>query len=92
LLEAMAAGCVVLALDSEPVREILADEQNGLIVPAEDLDAQVRLTREVLEDPGRFRPLGEAAAELIREKYDREVVLPMLAERFQELVYHQSHR
>jgi glycosyltransferase involved in cell wall biosynthesis len=79
LLEAMAAGRVVLAWDNEPVREIITDGRSGLLVPQDDPDAAVGAALRVLADPPGHRPLGEAAAAEVREKYDRDVTLPRLA-------------
>lgn len=33
MLEAMATGCVVIASDTQPVKEIIVDNYNGLLVP-----------------------------------------------------------
>jgi glycosyltransferase involved in cell wall biosynthesis len=85
LVEALAAGCVVLAADSEPVREFVAHGQTGLLVPPEDADAWERQARAVLHDPAGHRPLGAAAAALARERYARDVTLPALAARFDRL-------
>jgi glycosyltransferase involved in cell wall biosynthesis len=80
LLEAMACGRVVLAWDSEPVREVLSDGQTGLLVPADDFESQLGRARDVLRDPAAYAPLGEAAAEVVRERYAQDVTLPVLAE------------
>jgi glycosyltransferase involved in cell wall biosynthesis len=85
LLEAMSAGCVVLAWDSEPVREVITHGQTGLLTAPDDLDAAVRLGRDVLHDPAACRPLGEAARAVVCERYDQDVTLPALAERFETL-------
>jgi glycosyltransferase involved in cell wall biosynthesis len=79
VLEAMASGCVVLAWDSDPIREFLVHGQNGLLVAPQDSDAQEQLAVAVLDDPASHHPLGEAAAATIREQYARDVVLPELA-------------
>jgi glycosyltransferase involved in cell wall biosynthesis len=81
LLEAMAAGCVVLAADTEPVREVLGHGQTGLLLNPMDGDAFERQALAVLDDPAAHRPLGEAAAERARQCYSRDVNLPLLAER-----------
>jgi glycosyltransferase involved in cell wall biosynthesis len=86
LLEAMAGSCVVLAADSSPVREFLTDGQTGLLVPAGDEDAWERQARRVLDDPAAHRPLGEAAAQLVRERYAQDVTLSALATVFDRLV------
>jgi glycosyltransferase involved in cell wall biosynthesis len=86
LLEAMAAGCVILAADTEPVREFVCHGQTGLLVAPEDSDAWQRQALAVLDNPAEHRPLGEAAAEWVRQHCSQDVTLPVLAERFTELV------
>jgi glycosyltransferase involved in cell wall biosynthesis len=85
LVEAMSAGCVILAADTAPVREFLTHGETGLLVPAADADAWERQALAVLADPAAHRPLGEAAAERVREHYDRDAALPALAELFGRL-------
>jgi glycosyltransferase involved in cell wall biosynthesis len=84
LLEAMASGCVVLAWDTEPVREFITPGANGLLVK-DDEDA-VRQALQALSDTAAHRPLGDVAAALVRERYARDVTLPRLAEMFEELL------
>lgn len=85
-LEAMASGAVVLALDNEPIREVIDPGRNGLLVPIDDPDAAFRAAMAALDDPAGHRPLGGAAVETIREHYDREVTMPRLADWFTSLV------
>jgi glycosyltransferase involved in cell wall biosynthesis len=85
LLEAMGAGCVVLAADTPPVREVIEPGRTGLLAPAGDTDAWERLALAALDDPAAHRPLGEAAAEHARQHCAQDVVLPLLAERFSSL-------
>jgi glycosyltransferase involved in cell wall biosynthesis len=86
LAEAMAAGCVILAGDTAPVREFLTHGETGLLVPAADPDSWERQALAVLADPAAHRPLGEAAAMRARERYSRDATLPALAELFGRLV------
>jgi glycosyltransferase involved in cell wall biosynthesis len=79
LLEAMAAGRAVLAWDAAPVREVMAHGRFGLLVSGDDPDAAAREALRVLDDPAAHRPLGEGAAAVVRERYDRDVTLPRLA-------------
>ncbi len=67
LLEAMAAGCVVLASDTEPHREVLTDGADRLLVEERDRGFAGEAALEVLADPAAFRPLGDAAAALASE-------------------------
>jgi len=85
-VEALAAGCVVLAWDTEPVREFLSAGRTGLLTPPDDMDAAVAAANVVLDDPDTHRPLADAGAELVRQTYSRDVTLPRLAEWFSALV------
>ncbi len=84
LLQAMAAGCVVLAWDEAPVREFIEQDRTGLL--AADADSAARLALAVLADPATHRPLGEAAAAGVREHYTQDATLPTLAGLFDQLV------
>ena len=86
VLEAMGHGCVVLASDTQPHREIISHGQTGLLADAADPEAIIRQALPVLDDPAAHRPLGQAAAELVRARYARDVCLPAIAERFSTLV------
>lgn len=85
LLEAMAAGCVVLASDTEPHRQVIHTGEAGLLVNAEDADALVRVALSVLDDPAAHRPLGDAAAALVKERWSQDECLPHLAEQLYTL-------
>jgi glycosyltransferase involved in cell wall biosynthesis len=77
LLEAMACGAVVIGSATAPVMEVIEDDVNGLLVDYFDAEALTDAVIQVLADPARHRPLGEAARALVMERYDlRRVCLP----------------
>ena len=76
LFDALACGATVLASDTAPVRELIADGRTGLLVPFFDADGFADAACRVLDDPSAFKPLGRAGAELVREKYSLDVSLP----------------
>jgi glycosyltransferase involved in cell wall biosynthesis len=92
LLEAMAAGCVVIASDTPPHREIIIPGQTGLLIDGDDHGAFARQAQAVLADPAAHRPLGDAAGELVRARYAQDVCLPRLAEQFSALAAAQGKR
>jgi glycosyltransferase involved in cell wall biosynthesis len=92
LLEAMAAGCVVMASDTAPHREMITPRQTGLLIDGDNVDAFTRQALSVLADRAAHRPLGDAAAELVRARYAQDVCLPRLAERFSALAAAQGKR
>jgi glycosyltransferase involved in cell wall biosynthesis len=87
LVEAMSAGCVVIAADSAPVREFISDGESGLLVPERDGDAWERKALDVLDTPANYRAIGQRAAALAREQYDCDVTLPRLAAWFDRLAH-----
>lgn len=77
LTEAMAAGCQVVASDTEPVRELVRDGQNGRLVGFFDDQALIgALVRALAGDPEEAR-LRAAARQTILDGYDlRSQCLP----------------
>ena len=86
LLQAMASGCVVLASDDDPVREVVRAGVDGLLVDPKDPEAWALAANRVLDDPAGHAALGASAAERVRSHYDRGATLPGLAERLNQLV------
>ncbi len=86
LLEAMSSGCVILASDVEPHREVIDSARNGILVNAADESAVLSFALRILADPAAFAPLAREAEEDVRERYARSVCVPRLAERFSKLV------
>jgi glycosyltransferase involved in cell wall biosynthesis len=85
LLEAMAAGAVVLASDTEPHHEVITHGQTGLLFEESDLDSLAKQALDVLAGPAAYRPLGDAASALVHERYSQDVCLPRLAQEFGSL-------
>jgi glycosyltransferase involved in cell wall biosynthesis len=92
LLEAMAAGCVVIASDTMPHREVIASGQTGILVDDRDTEALVKQGLAVLADIAAYRPLADAASVLVHQRYSQDVCLPGLAERFSALVAARSEK
>ncbi|MBL8799149.1 MAG: glycosyltransferase [Planctomycetia bacterium] len=85
LFDALATGCVVLAGDVEPVRELIRSGENGLLEPLFDSDRLAATALRVLRDPAAFRPLGQAARQMIEERYSLEVSIPALRDYFERV-------
>jgi glycosyltransferase involved in cell wall biosynthesis len=85
LLHALSSGCVVLAGDTPPVREIIEPGRNGLLAPLFDTDEQVRAALRALDDPGAHAPLREAGRRLVEERYSLGVAVPALADFFRRV-------
>lgn len=67
VLEAMSCGCVVVSTDNEGSLEILRDGENGVIIPRDDIAAQVEAVGRVLADEALRRALADGARKTARE-------------------------
>jgi glycosyltransferase involved in cell wall biosynthesis len=61
LLEAMASGCVVVASDTAPVREVIVDGANGVLVDFFDHQEIASSVIKVLKSAGEYDGLASAA-------------------------------
>ena len=70
LTEAMSAGAYIVASETEPLRELIRDGENGRLVPFFDISAlSAALVRGLAGDPDAAR-LRAAARQTITEAYD----------------------
>jgi glycosyltransferase involved in cell wall biosynthesis len=77
MMEAMAAGCVVIGSRTPPVQEVIADGENGLLVDFFSPDELVSAIEQVCSDPTRMQAVREKARRTIVDRYDlRSVCLP----------------
>jgi len=84
-LEAMACGCLLVASDTAPVREVLEEGQNGLLV--DFFDSQALATRiELALDLGdNGQAIRQAARNTVVARYDLAALLPRHLELFGRL-------
>jgi glycosyltransferase involved in cell wall biosynthesis len=81
MLEAMAAGCLVVGSKTAPVQEVLRHGQNGLMLDFFDVDAWAKTLTETLADPQRFDPLRVEARRTALAQYDlRSICLPRMVD------------
>lgn len=76
LLEAMACGCLVVASDTPPVREVITDGETGLLVDFFDPAAIARRIEEALTGGERLAPLRAAARRTAVERFALADLLP----------------
>lgn len=81
MIEAMAAGCHVVASNTPPVAEAIVQGQNGTLVDFFDVAAWSETLTQALADPARFQPLRDAARQSAQARYDlRGKCLPRMVE------------
>lgn len=71
-LEAMSAGCLVVASDTAPVLEVMEDGLNGLLVDFFDTAALVNRLVHALERPADFLAIRSKARDTVTLSYDRK--------------------
>jgi glycosyltransferase involved in cell wall biosynthesis len=86
LFDALACSCTVVASDTAPVREVIRHEQNGLLADFYDVDGLARLAMQVLDDPKKYRPLGQAGTRLVDEKYSLARTASKMLDLFERVV------
>lgn len=77
LLEAMSAGCAIVASDTAPVREVIKHNETGLLVDFFDVDEIVEKASFLLKNSKERQRLGGSAREFVIRNYDlKNVCLP----------------
>ncbi|MCR5564022.1 MAG: glycosyltransferase [Desulfovibrio sp.] len=80
MLEAMSCGCLVVASDTEPVREVIRDGENGFLT---DFRQPAQLARRIvacLERQGEMEAVRVRARRTILDRYDLKKLLPLQKE------------
>ena len=72
MMEAMAAGALVVGSDTAPVREMIEDGRNGLLAPFFEPRTLADRLFDAVNEPERFAPLRDAARALMVERYSKD--------------------
>lgn len=72
LVEAMSAGCAVVASAAGALREIVRHEKTGLLFPVNDYAQMLNSLKRLLDDQALRKTLGENASIFARERFRRE--------------------
>jgi glycosyltransferase involved in cell wall biosynthesis len=85
VIEALAAGCPVVATPVGGVPEVIVERQTGLLVPVDQHDALAASVQELRLDAGLRERLGEAGRACVRSRYHQTVVIARLEALYQSL-------
>jgi glycosyltransferase involved in cell wall biosynthesis len=85
VIEALAAGCPVVATPVGGVPEVISDRQTGLLVPVDQPDALAASVQELRRDAALRKRLSEAGPARARGKYHQTLVIARLEALYQEL-------
>jgi glycosyltransferase involved in cell wall biosynthesis len=76
LLEAMSAGCLVVASDTLPVRELIEDGRNGLMTDMNNIDSLADRIEEALDRRDSLGQIRANARQTILDRYALKDLLP----------------
>jgi glycosyltransferase involved in cell wall biosynthesis len=85
VIEALAAGCTVVATPVGGVPEVIVHRRTGLLVPVDAVDELAASLEELHRDAGLRARLSEAGRACIRIKYHQSAVIAQLEALYQEL-------
>lgn len=86
LLEAMSAGCAIVASDTKPLHEAIEHDVTGRLVGFFDAPRLAEEVVQLLDQPQERLRLGQAAREFARQHYDlKSVCLPRQLEWVRQL-------
>ena len=76
ILDAMSAGCTIIASNTSPVLEVIEDNHNGLLVDFYDIDSIVEKVEYALNNQDKMEQIRYNARGTIIEKYALRDLLP----------------
>lgn len=86
MLEAMAAGCLVVGSRTAPVEEVLTHGKTGLLVDFFDVAGWSAAITHALANPDNYAALRKAARDHVLQKYDlRSICLPQMIAKVENL-------
>ena len=74
LLEAMSAGCAIVASDTMPIKEAIVHNETGLMINFFDSEALVKSIVKLLDSPSERKRLGDNARKFAQNNYDLQKV------------------
>ena len=92
VIEALAAGCPVVATPVGGVPEVIVDRQTGMLVPIDQPEALAASVQELRRDAALRRRLSEAGAACARARYHQTIVIARLEALYQNLARESGER
>lgn len=87
-MEAMATGCLMVASNTAPVREVITDGENGLLVDFFSPEQLAEKLAYALNNQEKLQPLRKAARKTITDHYALDKLMPLHMELIADVAQH----
>ena len=74
LLEAMACECLILGSNTAPVKEVIKNNSNGILVDFFDQKKISKIVTDVLKNPNKYKKLRKEARNSVIKNYDLKTI------------------
>ena len=74
LLEAMACECLILGSNTAPVKEVINNNSNGILVDFFDKKKISKIVTDVLKNPNKYKKLRKEARNSVIKNYDLKTI------------------
>lgn len=85
MLEAMASGKAVVAVDAGALGELCLDGQNGYLINVDDIEAMANGIMDLLDHPRRRQSFGKRSHEIAKQ-HDVKTVIPKFEKLYEEVI------
>ncbi|MBL4836212.1 MAG: glycosyltransferase [Kordiimonadaceae bacterium] len=92
LMEAMSTGALIIASDTDPLKEMITHGENGLLVPFFDVDKLVTQINRALNDKSEYRSCCVKARATITNTYSTSDLLPQYRQLIENVANGQQFR
>ncbi|GAK52144.1 glycosyl transferase [Candidatus Moduliflexus flocculans] len=86
VVEYMAMSCAVIAADLPGTREIIASDNEGILIHHQDITALEQAIRGLIEHPQRRNALIRQGYEKVRTSFHQEVIYPRIEQEFERII------
>jgi glycosyltransferase involved in cell wall biosynthesis len=74
LIEAMSTGCAIVASDTQPLHEVIGQNDTGRLVNFFDKKSLIQEVCDLLDNPAERARLGSNARQFVQEYFDLKTV------------------
>jgi glycosyltransferase involved in cell wall biosynthesis len=86
LMEASACGRAIVTTDVPGCRDVVIDGENGLLIPAKDVDTLAAAITRLITDPELRHKLGKRGPQMMAESFSRRAVIARSLEVYREVL------